>query len=217
MLTSKPRLRGSAPGVSTAPRWGLAREDRAVAGVPQSSGQGRREQRVGRAQRVRQPVHVPLRALHASDLPIRLLVLPQRPVRHAMTGRRHAGHQADARGGAHAVGVGRVELGALAAQAFDVGRAVTVVPRRALAPERFAEVLPAEVVDEEEDDVGVLGGRAPAERSAAGNGDPGEREQRGGEPAPERAPHTSAPTARSVLRRSIATVTGPTPPGTGVM
>ncbi len=86
-------------------------------------------------------------------------VLPERPVGDAVAGGVHPGHQADAGGRADRARVGLRELHAFFRQALDVRRSIAVVEGRPAHVERLGEILPAEVVHEEEQDVRLLRGR----------------------------------------------------------
>ena len=52
--------------------------------------------------------------------------------------------------------IGLSELRALAAQAFYIGSLIALIPISSLNVERFADVLPAKIVDEEHDNVWLL-------------------------------------------------------------
>ena len=108
------------------------------------------------------------------------LVDAERPVGHAVAGGVHPAHQRAARGGADGAGVGVGEEHAAPGEALHVGRLAGVAAvqggdHRLAVPveEGHGGVLPAHVVDEEEDDVGAAGGARGGERPGGQRADPG--------------------------------------------
>ena len=102
-------------------------------------------------------VDVPFRRAECRVFDARVLVLVERPKRDVGSRRAHAGHDARPRGRTHGRrSVGVREPHAFSGEPFDVGRSVALVEWRRLCVEWNAEILPAEIVDEKEKDVGVL-------------------------------------------------------------
>ena len=125
----------------------LARVDRAVAGLLQQQRQADLA--------LLQAIVVPARRCERRVPGTRPAPGVQDPVRDVVTRRAHARHHGDARRRAHRAGrVGVHEAHALGRETLCRRRAVARVEGRRLGGERHREVLPAEVVDEEQDEVG---------------------------------------------------------------
>ena len=101
---------------------------------------------------------VPVGRAHLGIVQVGTLVAVQRPVGHTVAGGIAACHQRAAARRTDGGGVGLGEEHALAGQTFHVGGLVALVERGALGAEWHAGVLPAHVVDHEQDDVGALVG-----------------------------------------------------------
>ena len=81
-------------------------------------------------------------------------VLVQRPVGRAVSGWGLAGHEAYTAGSAHrGSGVAIGQYSTLGGQPLDVGGAPLVVQRRCLGVHGYGDVLPAEIIDVNDDDV----------------------------------------------------------------
>ena len=93
---------------------------------------------------------------------VRGLVTQERPVRDAVAGGVHAGHEAAPAGGTDRLRVGIREYHALFAQSLHVGRAVALVQESRFGsavlfpPKGQGCILPAHVVHQKEDDVGAF-------------------------------------------------------------
>lgn len=93
---------------------------------------------------------------------VRGLVTQERPVRDAVAGGVHAGHEAAPAGGTDRPRVGVREDHALLAQSLHVGRAVALVQESRFGsavlfpPKGQGCILPAHVVHQKEDDVGAF-------------------------------------------------------------
>ena len=93
---------------------------------------------------------------------VRGLVTQERPVRDAVAGGVHAGHEAAPAGGTDRLRVGVREDHALLAQSLHVGRAVALVQESRFGsavlfpPKGQGCILPAHVVHQKEDEVGAF-------------------------------------------------------------
>ena len=123
---------------------------------------------LGRAQ----PVHIPLGEGKRRMLAIIGRVFVKRPIGNPVTCRIEPSHQTDACRRTHATSIGLGKLHALVCQTLHVGRSIALIECHRLGVERHRGVLPAHVVDQEEDNVWTLcmahphGEQQPNERRA---------------------------------------------------
>ena len=127
-------------------------------------------------------VEGPVRRLEIFVVAVRRSVLLPHPAGHAVPRRIHAGHQAHAGRRAEGMGVRIRKRHALRGQLLHVGRAVALVQERLLrvapvvGPERVGRILPAHVIHQENDDIGLLSGNGVG--SIALGGRPGKQGKR---------------------------------------
>lgn len=80
------------------------------------------------------------------------------PVGYPVMGGIHAGEQTDAGGRTNGHGIGIGKFDPFTGHAFHSGRMIPPVEGRCLSPERYRRILPAHIIDQKYDNIGLGGG-----------------------------------------------------------
>jgi len=150
------------------PEVRLADVDRTVARFPQKRRQRAHVDGPFDARLGTEAIDIPCRKGERRVTAIVARVLVQRPVRHSMPGGVEPGHQTDPGRRANAARIRLREFHACASEALHVGCAITAIQLRHFRVKRHRGVLPAHVVDQKQDDIGLLRQVARAGHASTG-------------------------------------------------
>ena len=151
-------------GRTLGPEMGLAHVNRPIAGLLQQHRQRHGMHGSLHARLGTQSVEVPVGRLDYRMIRVGRAVFAQRPVGNPVPNRAQPGHQAHPRRRADRTRVCLRKLHPLRRQPLHIRRPVAPIELSDFRMERHRRILPAHVVDKEEDDVGArrLGGRGSA-------------------------------------------------------